>query len=184
MTVEATTAHRIRPAVPRDLEHCATLDHSITTDYVWQMEFTDLDGRLSVSFRPARLPRSMRVLYPRSGAALQRSWDINACFLVAEVNNKVAGYINMHERRAQEVGWVLDLAVDSKWRGQGIATNLLSEARAWARGRDLRRIIVETATKNYPAVCLLQKCGLVFCGYNDLYYPNHDIALFFGQSLR
>ena len=50
--------------------------------------------------------------------------------------------------------------------------------------QNLRRLIVETQTKNYPAIQFLLKRGLVFCGYNDLFYPNQDIAIFFGQNLR
>lgn len=184
MTVEATTAVRIRAAVPADLETCAALDHSTNTEYVWQMEHADLDGRLSVGFRIARLPRRMRVLYPRGSNALKQSWDITACFLVAEIGHTVVGYVNMRDQKAYETGWIADLAVEKAHRRKGIATRLLSSARAWAREQDLRRLIVETSTKNFPAIAFLQNSGLAFCGYNDLYYPNHDIALFFGQSLH
>jgi len=184
MTVEAPAAIRIRSALPSDLEACATLDHSTNTDYVWQMEHSDLDGTLNVAFRTARLPRTMRLRYPRSGAALQLSWDIDACFLVAERDLEIVGYVNMHERRAYGTGWVTDLVVDPNWRRRGVGTSLFNGAWAWARERELARVIVETTTKNYPAIRFLQKAGLAFCGYNDLYYPNHDIALFFGQGLR
>jgi GNAT superfamily N-acetyltransferase len=93
------------------------------------------------------------------------------------------GYVNIREERAQESAWVADLAVDRGVRMQGIGTALLRAARQWALERNLRRLIVETQTKNHPAISFLQKRGLVFSGYNDLYYPNQDIALFFGQSL-
>jgi GNAT superfamily N-acetyltransferase len=184
MTADATIAVRVRPAVPNDLPICAALDHSTNTDYVWQMEYSDPEGGLNVGFRTARLPRTMRVLYPRGSAALESSWEVHAGFLVAELGHKIVGYVNMREQRAYETGWVADLAVEEGRRGQGIGTRLLGAARAAARELGLRRIIAETATKNYPSICFLQKSGLVFCGYNDLYYPNHDIALFFGQSLR
>ena len=42
----------------------------------------------------------------------------------------------------------------------------------------------ETQTKNYPAICFYRKHRFVFCGFNDRYYTNQDIALFFAQSLR
>jgi hypothetical protein len=38
-------------------------------------------------------------------------------------------------------------------------------------------------SKNYPAMMLAQKHGYEFCGYNDRYYPNQDIALVFGRSI-
>jgi ribosomal protein S18 acetylase RimI-like enzyme len=58
------------------------------------------------------------------------------------------------------------------------------EARKWARKRGLRSIQAEATTKNYPALCFYQKLGFQFCGYNDSYYANQDIALFFVLALR
>jgi len=74
--------------------------------------------------------------------------------------------------------------VNSSHRLRGIGSALLNAARRWAIDRNLRRLIVETQTKNYPSIRFLQKRGLTFCGCNDLYYPNQDIAIFFGQTLR
>ena len=81
------------------------------------------------------------------------------------------------------MAWVSNLAVDVANRKQGIAASLLSRAQDLAHEREYQRLIVETTTKNFPAITFLQKSNLVFCGYNDLYYANHDIALFFGQNL-
>lgn len=184
MSVETVTAARIRVAVPADLEACVDLDHATETDYVWQMEYLDQDGSLSVTFREARLPRTMRVRYPRSRAVLEENWQLHAGFLVAEIGHKVVGYVNMEERRIYDTGWIVDLVVDNSSRSQGIGTGLLKRARSMARERGLKRIVVETSTKNFPAISFLQRRGLVLCGYNDLYYPNHDIAVFFGQNLR
>jgi hypothetical protein len=49
----------------------------------------------------------------------------------------------------------------------------------WARKEKLRRLLVAVQTKNYPAIQFFIKSGFAFCGYNDRYYPNRDIALFF-----
>lgn len=174
----------IRSASPADYEVCQTLDHSCSTDYVWQVAMDTQAGALEVQFRPARLPRSMKVIYPRGGEALLQSWREHACFLVAMWDNGVVGYINMRVEDAQETAWVADMAVEPSHRMSGVGTLLLRGARQWAMDQNLRRFIVETQTKNYPSIQFLQKRGLIFCGYNDLYYPNQDIAVFFGQSLR
>ena len=44
--------------------------------------------------------------------------------------------------------------------------------------------MLDTPTKDYPAICFYQKHGFAFCGFNDQLYPNHDIALLFALSLR
>jgi ribosomal protein S18 acetylase RimI-like enzyme len=45
-------------------------------------------------------------------------------------------------------------------------------------------MILEMQSKNIPAVHLAMRLGYEFCGYNDHYYSNQDIALFFAQFLR
>ncbi len=174
----------IRSAMPSDYEACLALDHSVSTETVWQMVLDDEAEGLQVTFRPVRLPRSMKVLYPRSGELLLQSWRLHAAFLVAEWEHRVVGYASVREETSQETAWVSDLAVDHPYRLRRVGTALLGAARKWAIERNLRRLIVETQTKNYPAIRFLQKRGLSFCGYNDLYYPNQDIAVFFGQTLR
>lgn len=174
----------IRSVMPSDYELCAALDHTVSTENVWQMMVEELEDSRQVTFRPARLPRSTKVLYPRSGETLLQSWRLHSAFLVAEWEHIVVGYANVREETSQETAWIADLAVDSSHRLRGIGTSLLNAARVWAVERNLRRLIVETQTKNYPSIRFLEKRGLTFCGYNDLYYPNQDIAIFFGQTLR
>lgn len=174
----------IRSAMPSDYELCMVLDHSVSTEHVWQMVVEENDDSQQVTFRPARLPRSTKVLYPRSGETLLQSWRLHSAFLVAEWEHMVVGYANIREETSQETAWVADLAVNGSHRLRGIGSALLNAARRWAVDRNLRRMIVETQTKNYPSIRFLEKRGLTFCGYNDLYYPNQDIAIFFGQTLR
>jgi hypothetical protein len=38
-------------------------------------------------------------------------------------------------------------------------------------------------SKNHPAMMLAQKYGYEFCGYNDRYYSNQDIALVFMRAV-
>ena len=47
-----------------------------------------------------------------------------------------------------------------------------------------RRLVLEVISKNQPGIRLAQKFGFEFCGYNDQYYPNQDVALFFGRALK
>ncbi|MGF1505944.1 MAG: GNAT family N-acetyltransferase [Anaerolineae bacterium] len=148
------------------------------------MVIDDSEEGHSVTFRPARLPRSMKVLYPRGGQALIDSWNLHAAFLGADWEGGIIGYVNVRELRSQETAWIADLVVDGAMRRQGVATQLLRAAQGWAIDRGLRRLTVETQTKNFPAIQFCLHRGLVFCGYNDLYYPNQDIAVFFGQVLR
>jgi ribosomal protein S18 acetylase RimI-like enzyme len=175
---------RVRPAKPRDLKACGALDHSYTTDCVWQMETRDEGGTVTTVFREARLPREIRVEYPRWDKDLLAGWQRRDGFLVAEDEGRVCGYVALTAQTENGIAWVGDLAVGRPWRRQGVGTALLRAAAQWGCDNDLARLVLEVQTKNYPAIRFCQSRGLAFCGYNDHYWPSQDIALFFGGSLR
>ena len=182
----------IRPAKLEDLTACLALDHSYRTERVWQMEVQEESDLLAVTFRTMRLPRPVYVQYPRDREALLTDWHHRDCFLVATVANhtpqdkapQIIGYLTMAAQDWHKTGWVADLVVTSERRRQGLATRLLRAGKEWARKAGMRRLIVETQTKNYPAIRFLERQGFSFCGYNDRYYANQDIVLFFALNLR
>jgi ribosomal protein S18 acetylase RimI-like enzyme len=184
---------KIRPAELEDLEACLNLEHAYLTDHVWQMEVQEDAARVRVSFRTVRLPRPVYVPYPRDREALLAEWHRLDCFLVAmdeKINTKdsnlatIVGYVTMAEHDWHQIGWISNLVVAPEYRRERIATRLLHAAKEWAREAGLRRLVVETQTKNSPAIKFLEKMGFSFCGYNDRYYGNEDIALFFSVELR
>jgi GNAT superfamily N-acetyltransferase len=175
---------QVRPAASADLPHLTALDHGYSTDYVWQMDVREEGGQIGVTFRAVRLPRSVRVAFPREAQQLIEAWNRRVCFLVAEEAGQIKGYLNLILGAAPETGWVADFAVDRRFRRNGVGSVLLASAAHWARQNGLRRLILETQSKNYPAIRFAQKHGMAFCGYNDRHYPNQDVALFFGMNLK
>jgi ribosomal protein S18 acetylase RimI-like enzyme len=85
---------------------------------------------------------------------------------------------------APQTTWITDLIVMRRLRRQGIGTALILASQEWALQKKSRRIILEMQPKNYPAICLANKLSFELCGYNDHYYTNNDIALFFSKWLR
>ncbi len=175
---------QVRPAWPKDLEACSMLDHSYTTDHVWQMETREVNEALTVTFRLARLPRQIQVNYPRQGEELLIGWRQRDGFLVADEGGRICGYVALTAQTEHGIARVGDLVVDRPRRRRGTGTALLQAAAQWARDQGLGRLVVEVQTKNYPAIQFCQSRGLAFCGYNDHYWPSQDIVLFFGESLR
>jgi ribosomal protein S18 acetylase RimI-like enzyme len=174
----------VRPVTLADLNVCLSLEHACVTDHVWQMKVDEAESEVCVTFQTMRLPRTMQAAYPRNLDQLTEDWQRGEGFLVAEVDEEVRGYVDMLARPWQRMGWVANLAVDRGYRRQGIGTALMRRARQWARQQGLRVILAEATTKNYPALCFYRKLGFEFCGFNDHYYTNQDIALFFVQELR
>ncbi|MCU0368532.1 MAG: GNAT family N-acetyltransferase [Cyclobacteriaceae bacterium] len=79
---------------------------------------------------------------------------------------------------------IRDLVVDNPIRRQGVGTAMVLAAQNWAIQRGNRRLTLEIPPKSYPAIKLAFKLGFEFSGYNDSYYPNKDIALFFSKYLK
>jgi GNAT superfamily N-acetyltransferase len=175
---------RIRPAVAGDISYLIALDHDYVSDIVWQMDITAGEDQIGVSFRQVRLPRSVRVDYPRPPRILADEWASRALLLVALLANEPVGYISVIQGVAPATNWITDLVVTRRVRRQGVGTTLILAAQEWARQFYPNRMVLEMQPKNFPAICLAQKLGFDFCGYNDRYYLNHDIALFFAKSIR
>lgn len=174
----------IKPASSNDLPRLMALDHSCVSDYVWQLELRSEPKRVSANFHEVRLPRSVKVAYPRDPALLVEVWDTRDKVLAAWEEEILIGYISAVEDAASSVVWVPDLVVSPTMRRRGVASALLMAAQAWAEERGVRRILLEMQSKNHPCIRLAQKFGYEFCGYNDQYYPTQDVALFFGRALK
>jgi ribosomal protein S18 acetylase RimI-like enzyme len=174
----------VRPATLADLNTCLSLDHASETEFVWQMKVQEAESQVDVAFQTVRLPRRMPVAYPRNLEQLVEDWQRSEGFLAAEVDGEVLGYLDLVANPWQRVGWVANMAVNRTHRRRGIGTALMRSGRQWAREQGLRLLQAEATTKNYPALAFYRKLGFQFCGFNDHYYLNKDIALFFVQMLR
>jgi GNAT superfamily N-acetyltransferase len=94
------------------------------------------------------------------------------------------GYLGMYNDSVRQFGLIHDLMVSLPFRRRGIGSRLVHVARQWAREHGLARLLIETQTKNYPGIAFCQQQGFTFCGFNDRYFANQDIAVFFSLSLR
>jgi ribosomal protein S18 acetylase RimI-like enzyme len=126
----------------------------------------------------------VRVEYPRKAEMLEKDWRKRSIILVSLLGGDPVGYISMDDRISQQTAWVTDLAVRSNYRRKGSASALLVAGQEWAVLHHQWRMVVEMQSKNYPAIRLVSKLGFDFCGYNDHFYANQDIAIFFAQELH
>jgi ribosomal protein S18 acetylase RimI-like enzyme len=122
--------------------------------------------------------------YPRTLDYFSEESFRTAIILVALLNGVPVAYERLKEEFEPCTLWVKDLAVRKEVRRQGIASVLLLAAQDWASQRNLKRVIVEIQSKNASAIKLVNKLGYEFCGYQDHYFANQDIALFFMRYLR
>ena len=88
------------------------------------------------------------------------------------------------ERQYEQGKYDLSIAVRPDHQRKGIGSALVIAGQEWAKHNKSRRLILEIQPKNFPAIQLARKLGFELCGYNDHYFSNHDIAIFFSKWLR
>jgi ribosomal protein S18 acetylase RimI-like enzyme len=174
---------RIYRADLHDLATCLALDGSYETDYVWQVTQQYEDNQVATRFRTVRLPRSMRVPYPSWGEALLAHQERGDLILVGVENAEVHGYIDQESQPDQGVAWLHHLIVSPSHRRHGIGTALLARGLQNARQSGLAHAMTVVQSKNYPAIKFLERNGFAFCGYNERFYRNLDIGLYFARGL-
>lgn len=188
MNPSSTTSFIFRDGLESDIPACLKLDHSFETDHVWQMTLHHDDVRqYDIQFRIERLPRMIEIEQFGSEDRLHAATQPDQCFLVAvdrDIRTDVLGYLTMRHDPEFRIGWIRDLHVGREYRRRTIGSRLLKIARAWAKERGVTRLMIEIGTKNIPALRFCEDMGFTFCGFNDKYYLNQDIAVFFSQTLR
>lgn len=174
----------IRPADALDIETLIALDHSISTDVVWQMDLKqDRDLRkVEVKFQQVRLPRKVKYQYPKSVKALLSDWQRFSGLLVATIADQPVAYTSLVLDRITQATWVTDLVVDRSSRRQGVGSTLLLASAEFALENESHTLILEMQPKNGPAIALALKMGFDFCGFNDHYFPANEIGIFFRKS--
>lgn len=177
------TEINIRPAISPDIPKLISLDHDYATGYVWQMSLDLTDVQTQVSFREVKLPREVHVNYPRSIRRLADSWTERDLLLLAEEGEAVRGYISLQLGLAPASAWVEDLVVDRLQRRKGIGSALVLAAQDWCGRKGLHRITLEMQPKNYPAIQFASYLGFEFSGYNDQFYRDQEIAIFFSSFI-
>jgi len=174
----------IRPAIATDIEALMSLEHSYSSDHVWQMDFRHDGSETIITFRETRLPRSVQVRYPHNPKTLADNWSDRDGLLVALIESDPVGYISLEQNPQLKATRVTDLAIAKYHRRQKIGSLLVMTAQDWAQRHHSQRLILELQPKNYSAIQMAKKLGFELCGYNDHYFANQDIALFFSKWLK
>ena len=174
---------KIRPAISTDIPKMIALDHDFATDHVWQMNIDLTEVQTQVSFREVKLPREVHVNYPRIYRKLLDDWTERDLLILAEEGEFVRGYISVQLGLAPASAWVQDLVVDRLYRRKGVGSALIQAARNWCGKKRLNRLTLEMQPKNHPAIQFAYGLGFEFSGYNDQYYRDQEIAIFFSTYI-
>jgi len=173
----------IRHVIQDDLPEMITINHSYITDSVLKLELIQEENSIRVEFRNGHLPREMTIQYPRNEEELLLSWQKSTSMLVGRIKDQIVSYIGIEELRPSGIVKVKDIVVAGSNRRQGIASGLLLATENWASKRNNSIVILEMQMKNSPMINLSRKLGYSFSGFQNCYFPNHDLAIFFEKHI-
>ncbi len=174
-----------RDAVEDDIPFCLALDSDYETEHVWQMTVQDNGQDIQISCRRQRLPRRLDAQHVPDPAKLFLALRSDFCFVVIQdkASSHLLGYITLRIDGSSQVAYLQDIVIDRAYRRRSLGARLVHVARIWAGEFQLRQIIFEIPTTNYPGILFAQALGFSFCGFNDHHFANREIAVFFSLSV-
>ena len=101
----------------------------------------------------------------------------NSLFLVACENDRVIGYIGMNF--VIDEGYIYNVAVDEKYRHNGVATALINELVVYAKKNNFCFLTLEVRQSNTAAQSLYEGFGFCRVGLRPNFYrdPKEDAVL-------
>lgn len=172
----------IRRPTLHDLNDCAKLDASYTTQRVWQLNLGVEPNDIAIHLHLVQLPRPINVPADPMGDNLLRYWQRGDCMLSARQDRDVVGFIHLFTEPGMAL--IQHHIVQPDYRRQGVGAKLLAQAMQWGQDRNLRSIMVQVSTKNYPAISFYLNHGFSFCGFNERFYADHEITLDLARTIR
>lgn len=108
--------------------------------------------------------------------------NLDQIVYLAFAENQTVGRIEL-KRNWNKYAYVADLAVDKRYRGQGIGRKLIEQARRWAKSGGMPGIMLETTSTNVNACKFYESCGFVIGGldfhlYQGIHKHSDEFAVF------
>lgn len=104
--------------------------------------------------------------------------DNNYIFYVARIDKKVIGTAGLIV--SFDEADVTNVAVDKKYRGNGVATDLFLTLLEKGVSAGIKTFTLEVRESNHPAIALYEKSGFVFIGKRPGFYdaPKEDALMY------
>ncbi|MFV0290604.1 MAG: ribosomal protein S18-alanine N-acetyltransferase [Mangrovibacterium sp.] len=93
-------------------------------------------------------------------------------FFVARSERELMGYVSFLVSDRYRNGRIYAIAVNSKYRGQGVARALLTEVLSRGKNQQLNKVFLEVRTDNQAAINLYKQNGFEYRSEKKNYY--HD----------
>ena len=139
----------IRPYRPEDLSRV----QQITVD---SFEGVSIDRNIETQFGPV----AGKTWQERKARDVTTDCEVQPeGVFIAEAEGEVVGYVTTRLDRFTRIGRIPNLAVDPRYRGQGLGTELIEHAIAWMREQGMAMAKIETLVQNERGQALYPRFG-------------------------
>jgi len=113
---------------------------------------------------------------------LRLAGDPDSLYLVAEDDGKIVGICGVTNIVGE--GNINNVAVNEAYRGQGIATKLMTRLIEEGYAMGIAEFTLEVRVSNAPAISVYEKCGFVSEGVRPKFYekPVEDALIMWKRS--
>ena len=174
----------IGAATLEEYPQIAAMDLSFESDYVWKTQTLEEYESFESSFQRIRLPKTIRVSFQAYSSANLETLIRNREILSVRYDDRVIGYVRLERDETVNRLMLKTGGIMPEYRNKGVGSVLLDQVTEIARHNGLRSIVCMVQAKNDPAIHFLLSHGFVFCGYQEFFFRNMEIGLFFSKNVR
>lgn len=162
----------------------AKMDLSFESNYVWKTQMLEGLDSFESSFQRIRLPKIIRVSFQAYSTAILEPLIRQKQILAARYEEQVIGYVRLEQDETANRLMLKTGGVTPEYRNKGVGSVILDRVCEIARSNNIRSLVCMIQAKNDPAIHFLMARGFVFCGYQEFFFRNMEIGLFFSKNIR
>ena len=174
----------IGAAAIEELPQIAQMDLSFESDYVWKTQTLEGFDSFESSFQRIRLPKTIRVSFQAYSTSNLETLIQRREILAVRYEEKVIGYARLEQDETVNRLVVKSGGIMPEYRNKGVGSVLLDRICEIAHYNRIRSLVCMVQAKNDPAIRFLMARGFVFCGYQEFFFRNMEIGLFFSKNIR
>lgn len=162
----------------------AKIDLSFESDYVWKSQVIDDIDSYSISFQKIKLPKTIKVPFQAYNEKALENMVKRKEILAIRYDSALIGYMRLERDESVNRLILKTGGLTPEYRHKGVGSALLERMQDIARQNRIEYLVAMVQAKNDPAIRFLMSRGFQFCGYQEFYFPNMEIGLFFSKNIR
>lgn len=160
------------------------IDLSFESDYVWRSQMVDDLNSYSISFQKIKLPKTIKIPFQALNQDALENMVKRKEILSIRYEQTIVGFMRLERDESVNHLILKTGGLRPEYRHKGIGTALLTRMQDIAIQNRIHYIVGMLQAKNDPAIRFMLSRGFQFCGFQEFFFPNMEIGLFFSKNVR